>query len=220
MNSRRNLLKNSLMTGAALLAIPQALKAQAQGQCSRLKTPVQPEGPFYPIVDQVDKDADLVHIKGSQQFAKGQVVIVQGVVIDQNCQPVSGVLVEIWQACHTGKYNHNSDPNPAPIDPHFQYWGKAVTNGRGEYRFRTIVPGAYPAGQNWVRPPHIHFKISKLGYIELITQMYFAGHRLNDLDLLLQRVPKADQKKLVIEFKPTQGLPHPTGNFNIQIEKV
>jgi protocatechuate 3,4-dioxygenase beta subunit len=220
MNTRRNLIKNSLLTGAALMALPHRLQAQSQQQCSRLKTPVQPEGPFYPIVDQLDKDADLIHIKGSQKIAHGQVVMVQGVVIDQNCQPVSGVLVEIWQACHTGKYNHSSDPNPAPLDPNFQYWGKAVTNERGEYRFRTIVPGAYPAGQNWVRPPHIHFKVSKRGYMELITQMYFAGHKLNDLDLILQRVPKADQKKLVIEFKAVQGLPHPAGNFNIQIEKV
>lgn len=217
-SSRRSLLKNSLTTSAALLGI--SAIAKAQGQCLALKTPPQPEGPFYPIVDQLDKDNDLINVRGSKKIAKGQVIIVQGVVADQNCQPVPGVLVEIWQACHTGKYNHASDPNPAKLDPDFQYWGKAVTNARGEYRFRTIVPGAYPAGDGWIRPPHIHYKVSRVGYKELITQMYFAGHELNMKDLYIQRLSPADRAKVIIPLKHVQGLPHPIGNFNILIEKM
>jgi protocatechuate 3,4-dioxygenase beta subunit len=218
-NSRRELLKNGLLSTAALIATPRVLQAQNQA-CSKLKTPAQVEGPFYPVVDQLDTDADLILVKGSQRVAKGQVVIIQGVVTDQNCQPVKSVLVEIWQACHTGKYDHPSDPNPAPLDPDFQYWGKAVTNEKGEYRFRTIVPGAYQADQNWVRPPHVHFKVSKLGYMELITQMYFAGHSLNSKDLILQRLAKPEQEKLIVQFKNIQGVPHPVGQFNINIEKI
>lgn len=217
-SSRRNLLKNSLTASAALLGV--SAIAKAQGQCSALKTPPQPEGPFYPIVDQLDKDNDLINVRGSQKIAKGQVVIIQGVVTDQNCQPVPSVLVEIWQACHTGKYNHASDPNPAKLDPDFQYWGKAVTNARGEYRFRTIVPGAYPAGNGWIRPPHIHYKVSKVGYMELITQMYFAGHELNMKDLYIQRLSPADRAKVIVPLRRVQNLPHPVGNFNISIEKM
>lgn len=218
-NSRRELLKNGLLSTAALTLTPRILQAQNQ-TCSKLKTPAQVEGPFYPVMDQLDTDADLILVKGSQRVAKGQVVIIQGVVTDQNCQPVKSVLVEIWQACHTGKYDHPSDPNPAPLDPDFQYWGKAVTNEKGEYRFRTVVPGAYQADQNWMRPPHVHFKISKLGYMELITQMYFAGHSLNSKDLILQRLSKPEQEKLVVQFKNSQLAPHPVGQFNISIEKI
>ncbi|GIS84434.1 MAG: hypothetical protein CM1200mP16_07340 [Nitrospina sp.] len=53
-------------------------------------------------------------------------------------EPVEGALVEIWQACSTGKYNHPSDSNKARLDPNFQYWGKAVTNEKGLYAFKTI----------------------------------------------------------------------------------
>lgn len=188
--------------------------------CVRALTPRQPEGPFYPVVPQVDTNADLVLMTGKNEPARGEIIIVQGQVTDQQCRPVQGVLVEIWQACHTGRYNHHADPNTAELDPNFQYWGKALTDANGNYRFRTIVPGAYPAGDGWVRPPHIHFKVSKLGYVELITQMYFAGDALNADDLILQRLSKAQQERVVIELKSQDGLPHPAGQFNIQIEKL
>ena len=217
--NRRNLLKNSMITTAALLTLP--LNAKAAEQCSPAgKTPVQTSGPFYPVVHQVDTDADLIMVTGAPAGAKGEIVMVEGIVTDQNCRAVPGALVEIWQACNSGRYDHPSDTNPAPLDPNFQYWGKAVTDNNGRYRFRTVVPGAYPANTDWVRPPHIHFKIARLGYIELITQMYFSGETLNSKDLILQRLKKSDQTKVIIDFKKSDSAPHPTGIFNIQIEKV
>lgn len=217
--NRRNLLKNGLISTVAFLALP--LNAKAAEQClSGEKTPPQTKGPFYPVVDQIDTDADLIQVAGATIGAKGKIIIVEGVVTDQTCKPVPGTLVEIWQACESGRYNHPSDPNTAPLDPNFQYWGKAVTDNEGKYRFRTIVPGAYPADTDWVRPPHIHFKVSRLGYIELITQMYFSGENLNDKDLILKRLKKSDQAKVIIDLKNVAQAPHPVGTFNIQIEKL
>lgn len=216
--NRRNLIRNSFIGTAALLALP--LKGHAADQCLVGTTPAQTEGPFYPVVDQVDTDADLVILKGANKIADGQVVIVEGIVTDQNCKTVPGALVEIWQACKSGRYNHPSDTNTAALDPNFQYWGKAITDTNGGYRFRTIIPGAYPADTDWVRPPHIHFKVSRLGYIELITQMYFSGESLNDKDLILKRLKKSDQDKVIVKFETKKEIPHPTGVFNIQIEKI
>ena len=216
--NRRNLIRNGLISTAALLTLP--LNAKAAANCLQGKTPPQVEGPFYPVVDQIDTDSDLVQLTGGAAPAKGIIVIVEGIVTDQNCLPVQGALVEIWQACESGKYNHPSDPNTAPIDPNFQYWGKSVTDNQGRYRFRTIIPGAYPANMDWIRPPHIHFKISRLGYIELITQMYFSGNVLNEKDLILKRLKKADQEKVIVQFKPSKKIPPPVGVFNIQIEKI
>lgn len=215
---RRNLLKVGAGSVAALFGV-QALGAGAE-VCVRAMTPRQPEGPFYPVVPQTDTNSDLVLVSGKSEAARGEIIIVQGQVTDQKCRPVQGVLVEIWQACHTGRYNHHADPNTAELDPNFQYWGKSVTDAQGNYRFRTIVPGAYPADDTWVRPPHIHFKVSKLGYIELITQMYFAGDALNEQDLILQRLSAEQQKRVVVELKSEEGLPHPAGKFDIQIEKL
>jgi len=69
----------------------------------------------------------------------------------------------------------------------------------GGFRFHTVMPGSYPAGPGWERPPHIHFKVMKRGFVELITQMYFPGHPLNETDRLLQRKTDAEQKLMIAE---------------------
>lgn len=216
---RRELLRSGLLSSLSVFAFARVVKAE-DVMCINGLTPKQVEGPFYPIVDQVDKDGDLVYIKGSSTQALGEIVIVEGIVTDQHCAPVKNALVEIWQACHTGRYNHEADPNTAELDPNFQYWGKAITDAKGFYRFRTIIPGAYPADTGWDRPPHIHFKISALRHRELITQMYFAGQELNSKDLILQDLSAADQDKVIVDFKERADQLHPVGQFNIQIRKL
>ncbi len=111
-------------------------------------------------------------------------------------------LSGIWQACETGKYDHPNDPNTAAVDPNFQYWGQAVTNAEGRYRFKTVIPGAYPASEDWMRPPHIHFKVHKRGYHELTSQLYFSGDPLNEKDLILQSLSELDQKKVIVDLVP------------------
>lgn len=215
--NRRNLLRMGLVTAGGLLATS---AATAQSLCQLKTTPEQPEGPFYPVKDQPDKDTDLIYVNGSTKQAQGDVIIVEGSVTDQNCNPVGGALVEIWQACHTGKYDHPSDPNTAALDPNFQYWGRALTKADGHYQFRTIIPGAYPAGDGWIRPPHIHYKVQKLGYIELITQMYFAGESLNDQDLILNRIHPSQRNNVVVPLITKSNANHPVATFNITLEKI
>ncbi len=190
---RRRLLQNLAITTGI---IGFGALAQAQEAC-KLKTPAQPKGPFYPVADQIDKDADLTQIQGTNRVAQGQVIVVEGVVAGVDCKPIENVFVEIWQACASGRYDHPGDPNTAALDPDFQYWGIVKTNAKGEYSFKTILPGAYPADTDWIRPPHIHFKVHKWGFKELITQLYFEGNELNDKDLILQSLNQ-EQKELVV----------------------
>lgn len=219
--NRRTALRLGLFAAGAGLAASSTGLAEEICKINSV-TPAQPEGPFYPKVDQADKDADLIYVQGQNQPALGEVIFIEGAVTDEACKPIEGALVEIWQACASGKYNHASDPNQAPLDPNFQYWGKALTDKNGMYRFRTVIPGAYQADVDWRRPPHIHYKIQKLGFRELITQLYFEGDSLNDKDLILQSLPLAEQKKVVVPLKAqTQN---PTGprlaQFNISLKKV
>lgn len=191
--NRRTLLKNITAAGGVL-----ALSGFARSNNACLpQTPVQPKGPFYPVVDQIDKDADLTTIQGSNKVAAGRVIYIRGVVQDAECSPIADAYIEIWQACASGKYNHPGDTNPAKIDENFQYWGIVRTNAKGEYSFKTIYPGAYPANADWVRPPHIHFKVSKWGHRELITQLYFEGETLNEKDLILQDIAREDHPSVV-----------------------
>ncbi|OAB63121.1 hypothetical protein AY599_18100 [Leptolyngbya valderiana BDU 20041] len=182
-------------------------------------TPSQTEGPFFPIVDQPDKDADLTRIEGHAETALGEVVIVEGRVLDEAGAPIAGALIDVWQANVHGRYSHEADPNPQPLDPNFQGWGKLVTDEEGRYRFRTIIPGAYQVGESWSRPPHIHFKIARRGFHELTTQMYFADHPLNELDRLLQSVPEGEREMLVVAFEPQDG-DAPRGVFDIVLAAV
>jgi protocatechuate 3,4-dioxygenase beta subunit len=219
--NRRNALKMSLGMSGAILAMSPLSKALADACLG--KTPVQPKGPFYPVHDQLDKDNDLTIVTGKTQKAEGQIIYVKGVVTDEKCRPVKGALVEIWQACHSGKYNHPGDQNEAPLDENFQYFGKTATKENGEYIFKTILPGAYPAEENWIRPPHIHFKIVAFGYSELITQMYFSGNDLNDKDLILKKLSKSDQGKVVVDLKSPEKEFEPeskVGTFNITLVKI
>ena len=184
-------------------------------------TPKQTAGPFYPVQDQNDKDTDLTKVKGHAQNAKGTTVRIRGVVMDENCLPVKNAVVEIWQACHSGRYNHPLDEeNENELDPHFQYWGIAVTDSQGEYSFKTIVPGSYLAAPGWTRPPHVHFKVHAMGYHELITQMYFSGNSLNDVDNILQALTPEEQQRVVIDFKFDAMELMTVGQFDIILKKV
>ncbi len=187
-------------------------------------TPRQTAGPFYPSdhlpVDKINVDADLVFLEGQSEKAIGDVVVIEGLVLDQSYQVVPGALVEIWQACASGRYKHADDPNPAPLDPHFQYWGKAIADVNGFYRFRTIIPGSYPAEEGWNRPAHIHFKITREGFEDVITQMYFKHDPLNAVDQILQALELSEQDKLIVDFKNRADEKHPVGQFNIQLRKT
>ncbi len=213
--NRRQALKLRLISMGALIGA----KATGNGLSCQQTTPPQTKGPFYPVVDQADKDTDLTTVAGSPTVAAGKIILVTGQVTDLNCRPVPNALVEIWQACSTGKYNHPADTNSAALDPHFQYWGKGVSASNGSYLFKTIIPGAYPADVGWIRPPHIHFKIQCLGYPELITQLYFAGDPLNDKDFILQKLKPAEQSKVVIPLVAgTRGFPE--ARFDITLTSV
>ena len=73
------------------------------------------------------------------------------------------------------------------MDENVQAWAILQSGKEGRYRFKTIIPGAYPISTSRQRTPHIHFKISKKGYESLLTQMYFPNQELNEQDVLFNR---------------------------------
>lgn len=194
--SRRDLLRTALVTGATL-TLPYRTFAKT---CA--PTPGQEEGPFYmnayDRTQTIVNQTDLTRLPGASRTADGEVIYIAGRVLDRDCKPIKGLLVEIWQACVTGRYAHILDPNPAPIDPHFRYFGQMLTGEDGAYEFKTIKPGGYPVGPIQ-RPPHIHFKITGGFYPVTVTQMYFAGEPLNDKDILIKSIPKPERQQLIIE---------------------
>jgi protocatechuate 3,4-dioxygenase, beta subunit len=161
---------------------PDAPVGRASGLLD-IGTPQMTLGPFYPMVRPHDLDADLTRIGRNGRRALGEVIDISGVVMAQDGRtPVAGAIVEAWQACASGSYNHPADPNPQPKDPHFQGFARLRTDHLGRFRFRTVMPGPYGR-----RAPHIHFDIMGRRR-RLITQMLFAGHALNATDNVLLAV--------------------------------
>ena len=144
-------------------------------------------------------DADLT----AQHAAApaGERIVVSGCVFDEDGQPVRGALVELWQANAAGRYRHRNDQHNAPLDPNFDGYGRALTDGQGRYRFLTIKPGAYPWGNhhNAWRPAHIHFSLFGAGLLSrLVTQMYFPGDPLLPHDPIYNCIPEESAKQRLI----------------------
>ena len=134
----------------------------------------------------------------------GERIIVTGRVLDGDGRPVRNSLIEVWQANAAGRYVHQGDRHPAPLDPNFTGAGRCLTDDEGRYRFVTVKPGAYPwkNHDNAWRPAHIHFSLFGPAFAtRLVTQMYFPGDPLFDQDPIFQSVrdPKARQR-LVSSF--------------------
>jgi protocatechuate 3,4-dioxygenase beta subunit len=137
-----------------------------------------------------ERDSDLTRQHAGEPI--GERIIISGRLLDTEGSPLRDTLVEIWQANAAGRYAHRADRWSAPLDPNFSGAGRCVTDEAGRYRFTTIKPGAYPwgNGENTWRPAHIHFSLLGRAFAQrLVTQMYFAGDQLLELDPIYNSVP-------------------------------
>jgi protocatechuate 3,4-dioxygenase, beta subunit len=148
-------------------------------------------------------DGDLTKNGARDGEPLGERIIVTGRVLDESGRPVPHTLVEIWQANAAGRYIHVVDQHAAPLDPNFFGGGRTITDEQGRYRFLTIKPGAYPWGNhfNAWRPNHIHFSLfgHHLGQ-RLVTQMYFPGDPLLELDPIYKSAPAKARQRMVGTF--------------------
>ncbi len=208
-------------------------------------TPKQSLGPFFPDDgDEIDSirenqdpnlpisqanDQDLTFVKGRKGKAKGQVIYLNGQVLDTKTgQAVPKARLIMWSASSSGRYNHKGDdgtysfPHPKTReavhrshDEYFQYWGQTVTNEQGEYWFKTIVPGFYPIDlrAGLYRPSHLHFKILPPKASTFVTQLYFRGDQIPNNTLNQELLPKdvvildaglspEEQERVIVDYAP------------------
>ena len=146
-------------------------------------------------------DHDLLQNYATTGDPIGERIIVHGRVLDEDGRPVPQTLVEMWQANAGGRYRHVNDTYLAALDPNFGGCGRTLTDAGGRYSFHTIKPGAYPwpNGPNSWRPGHIHFSVFGTAFAQrLITQMYFEGDPLIPLCPILQAIPDARARDLLV----------------------
>ena len=156
-----------------------------------------------------DVDNDLVKVDGQVQAAGGEIVRLQGRVLDSGGRPVAGALVEIWQCDVKGRYLHRGDSG-GPRDPGFQGFGQSLTDADGNYWFRTIKPVPYTG-----RTPHIHVKVWEEGRDSLTTQFYLPDHPHNTRDWLYRNVPSDRREQVLMHFK--QGDAEPVATLDLVV---
>lgn len=145
-------------------------------------------------------ESDLT-LNGGKGEPIGERMVVAGRLLDSWGRPLRNQLIEVWQANAAGRYIHQRDQHPAPLDPNFYGAGRMITDDNGEYRFTTIKPGPYPWKNhiNAWRPAHIHFSIFGKSFTQrLVTQMYFPGDPLFALDPIYNTIRnQKDRDRLV-----------------------
>jgi protocatechuate 3,4-dioxygenase alpha subunit len=108
-------------------------------------------GPFFP----------REFAEGANDLAPGRAdaIEITGRVSELDGKPLDNVVLEIWQADAEGRLDN----------PDFPGWGRTATDERGEYRLRTIRPGATPG-----RAAHINFVVLYSGLMRALhTAMFF-----------------------------------------------
>ena len=179
------------------------LGAQAAAQTKLKPTGQETLGPFYPVRAPTSHDTDLTHYPGHKGGrALGQVIQLTGRVLDTSGRPLPKAEVKVWQANAAGRYTNPVDSNPAPLDPNFLGVVSFGVDSNGNYRLRTVKPGAYPEPSGTMRTPHVHFDVVNADY-RLITQMYFPGEALNGKDILLSTLAARRRDPSLSICKPT-----------------
>jgi protocatechuate 3,4-dioxygenase beta subunit len=147
-------------------------------------TPSQTAGPYY-------KRSSPQRTSLLEQGISGTKLVVTGVVLSTDCQPIAQALLDFWQADAQGGYDNTG----------YRLRGHQFTDDTGHYRLETVVPGAYPG-----RTRHIHVKVQAPNQPVLTTQLYFPGESRNATDgifrpeLLLTVQDVSDGKAATFNF--------------------
>jgi len=121
---------------------------------------------------------------------RGEVMVMEGRVLDIHGKPVAGALVDVWHANELGRYSH-FDPDQAE----YALRRRIETDAQGRYRFRSFIPPGYAIppdsptselfsaiGRHGNRPAHIHFLVVAPGLRTLTTQVNVPGDSFIDDD--------------------------------------
>ena len=109
--------------------IRRLLRSPAKALLSLDATISETTGPVFGHDMIGELDNDLINNFGvAGETAIGQRMIVHGCVMDEAGRPVSGVLVEFWQANAGGRYRHDRETYVAPLDPNFGGCGRTITD--------------------------------------------------------------------------------------------
>jgi protocatechuate 3,4-dioxygenase beta subunit len=113
----------------------------------------QGEGPFYSPKTPERRDI--------RDPLVGEALVVAGRVLDPQCRPIAGAVLDFWQTDHLGRYDNQG----------YRYRGHQRTDEAGRFELVTVRPSPYTA-MSIFRTPHIHVKVQGATTRLLTTQLY------------------------------------------------
>jgi protocatechuate 3,4-dioxygenase beta subunit len=122
------------------------------------------EGPFY-TPDTPQRTSLL------EPDMDGARLLLTGRVLNTDCTPIAGALLDFWHADSAGHYDNVG----------FRLRGHQFADEAGAYRLETVLPGLYPG-----RTRHIHVKVAVPNVPVLTTQLYFPNEPANARDGLFR----------------------------------
>jgi protocatechuate 3,4-dioxygenase, alpha subunit len=147
-------------------------------------------GPYYPPEFSRAFNADLLTPRDGVAISAGDPILLSGMVMDMNRQPVTAALLESWQADSDGRLRDD-----------FGSTRQYVRDGR--YAIRTIRPGAMPGVVP--RAPHLTLTLFCDGIARLVTQIFLEGEQANATDPLLASLPQALRPRLIAQEDGQMG---------------
>lgn len=158
-----------------------------QAAARALGTPRAIEGPLY-VAGAPVAQREVRLDEGNE--GKGEVLVMEGRVLDLQGKPVPHASVDVWHCNELGRYSHFD-----PAQPDYNLRRRIETDADGNYRFRSFLPPGYAIppdspvselftllGRHGNRPAHIHFLVSGGGKRALTTQVNIPGDTFLDDD--------------------------------------
>lgn len=153
-------------------------------------TLAQTEGPFYS--PNTPQRHSLL-----EEGIVGDTLILDGFVLDTQCKPIAGAVLDFWSCDGEGTYDIEGTG----------LRGHQFTNANGYYRLETVRPGYYSAGPFGNRTAHIHVKVQGRETQLLTTQLYFPDEEMNAQDGIF------NQRLVVNMLAAQEQTQHATFNF-------
>jgi len=140
-------------TASAVAAATPSASPSATACAAHAATPAVTEGPYFKAGS---PERTVLYETGMA----GTRLVLTGRVLTATCQPVTGAVLDFWQADAGGTYDNSG----------YRLRGHQTVGADGTFRLETVIPGLYPG-----RTEHIHVKVQAPGKPVLTTQLFFPG---------------------------------------------
>jgi protocatechuate 3,4-dioxygenase beta subunit len=109
----------------------------------------------------------------------GRPLVVTGLVRGDDCAPLAGATIHVWQTNGKGRYG----PLVGGHDRCCYLTGTVRTGDDGRYTLDTVMPRGYAGG-----PAHIHMEVGHPDAEGIVTELVFdAPVKTADFDIVLRR---------------------------------